>query len=833
VKEEKKALEAVENNSQTLKEDPFYYITPPSCNKCKLCETSSARGIVETCIPGCGPIVKEGYLYDPTMRPIEIMLVGEAPGYDEVLQRKPFVGEAGKVLDKCLTEAGVERRSIFITNVVKCRPLNNETPPLSAIKACAEYLDKEIEEIKPRVIGLLGNVAIERVLGKGVGGVSKIRGNVFWSEKYNCTCIPMFHPAYLLRNIEQVSLVDYLVKDLRLLKEAALVEKYEKKVKPVTYTVCDTIEKVKELFANLMKEPVFCFDLETTGFDFLEDDILCTSFSYQEYTAFVLPLFLKDNYWKENEKFIIESLKKCFARTDCEKVAHNLKFDAKFLRRIGVEVKGSIFDTMIAHYLLDENARGEHGLKDLAWKYTDIGGYDKEIKSFIKDGLDKAPRELLYKYSATDPDCTMRLYNIFKPKLEKEKVSYFYATFIIPAIKLLIDMEWVGVKVDSGRLKFLGKKYSEILTDIESRLRNFPEVQQLEQRTGKAFNFRSPLQLRELLFGYLKLPSTTTTAKGFDSTGEKVLEEISKLHEIPKLLLDHRKYSKLKFTYVEGIKDLIAKDGRLHTTYLLHGTTTGRLASAKPNLQNIPRDGEIKSIFVPGEGWIFIEADYSQIEFRAWANYSKDTAMIEDIKSGKDIHRMIASIVFGCSSEQITRSQRQVAKGTVYGLMYGRGSDSIAKEFGISVLEAKKIVDVFFSRYPQAKEFLENIKKQVRRDGRLRSFFGRIRRLPGIHSRDKMVVAEAERQALNFPFQSMASDITMLCGIRVQEVIKEKGFKSYQVLTVHDSLVWEVPKEELEEMLKIVYEETSRQLPGITVPIEAEIKVTNVYGGEK
>jgi len=845
-----------------------------NCNKCKLCKLR--RSVVN----GFGN------------SKAKIVLIGEGPGFEEDRQGFPFVGPSGKQLTKMLMEAGIDRESVFITNVVRCIPKtsgpeNVRAPEPDEVDACFEYLEKEMASIKPNVIVPMGNAALRAIMQKGVLNITKRRGLEVWNDKFNCKVIPTFHPAAILRQPRYEGIT---ISDLKRIKESSEYPELTKQ-NVGNYVIVETSELLESALNRINELQEFTFDIESTGFNWRNDKILCISFSWKEGTGITIPLIRyngkeeeytemkvkkvrrKDKetkewvyteqelptkqkrivdeyfpYWGEKQNDVIESLRKIFAN-DAYKCAHNGKFDMKFLIfQFGFEINNYYFDTMLAHYLLDENI--EHGLKGLATTETDMGGYEEEIDNWFKErrvaeknrNYACLPPKMLYEYCAKDTDCCFRLLKKFKQRLEADPdLNSFFFRLIMPLNKTLMQAELDGTAIDTDYIQKLKTELlleqkgllNELLNEFGTTITLTKVKQGQLTKVIEEFNIRSHDHLRELLFNQLHLKSFKQT-KGKDpkpSTDEEVLIELSKVHHIPKKILEYRKLDKLLGTYIKGIEEALDPNDRIHTTFLIHGTVTGRLASREPNLQNIPRDDKrIKKSFISRPGWILIEADYGQAEFRHWANYSQDEQMLKDIRSGVDIHKLTASNVLSIPITEVTKQQRQQAKNVVFGLMYGRGTKSLAEEFGLTEDEAKRIIKVFFGRYPRAEAWLREAIKTAKIYGQVRNVFGRLRRLPGINSLEFGIQAEAERQAVNSPIQSAASDMNCNSANRIKMRFEKENLSGILCLLIHDSLIYEIPENELEKSLNIIKEEMERPTEVVNVPMIAEFKVGTRWG---
>jgi len=826
-----------------------------SCNKCKLFKTCK-----NPCIQGVGPI------------PVDIMLVGEAPGKEEDLQKEPFVGVAGKRLDIILKEAKLDRKYLYISNTVRCRPPENRDPEPEEIKACFPYLEEEIQKVKPKIIVPLGGIALQAI--QGLEGSTSWAGTKHWSEKYNCWIMPTFHPAYICRRLGlQGVMVDHLKNVVEWLKNPVEPD-------PPKYVIIDTIEKAQKFFDKLNSVDIFAFDTETSGLDFWKDKILCCSFSWKERTGVVLPILQQhcQEFWKpEEKKWIIDQLKKVL-ESNIGKIGQNLSFDIQFLKSNEIKLNNFTFDTMLAHHLLDENVGREgHGLDTMVLRYfPDMGKYDEELSKYLLNkntSYAVISNEVLWKYSAADADATFRCYQKFKLELKKQGLMRLFNKITIPFQKVLLETEYYGVKLDIDRLKELRVEYEKRLKKIEEEFRGTDAVKKVEKalynRSAKkieerfdslkskrlpkeeyiqkytkptSFNLRSSDHLRILLFNVLgfepiKMTKGGKSGKKSFSTDAEVLDSlIDKSPELVKLK-EHRDLSKLLSTYVIGMLERVDENGRIHTDYHVDGTVTGRLSSSNPNLQNIPRDSVIKECFIAELGYELCEIDFAQAEFKCWGHYSNDKKMIEAINSGIDVHKQTASVCFNKKIEEITKDERQQAKNSTFGIMYGRGAKSLAAEHGMSEEDAERIRTIFFDRYPKAKEWIVNIKKVAQEYGEVVNAFGRIRRLPAaqipwsknMERHDEKDKSEAMRQAVNSPIQSMAADITAITAIRVDKRLQQLNSKIRLVLTVHDSLIYEFPKEERNIIVQIAKEEVVRgynTIEGsIRVPMKVDIKV--------
>ena len=790
------------------------------CEKCELFTTSIAGNYSAVQINGVGN------------SDADIMIIGEAPGADEVKQRKPFVGQAGQLLRTVISSVGISSDEVFITTVCKCRPPKNRTPKPKEMKACFPYTEQEIEDVKPKVIGLLGAVACKAF---GVTGkITSIHGSKIWSEKYDCWLVPVYHPNYVMRFTNQAPQRTHFVEDLR--KLVTLTGK-TKEGQTLVYKVADTIEKVKKARDYLLKQKEFSFDVETNSLDFLKSSVICVSFSAKEDTALVIP-FQHPEIFNEKEQEIVRKCLKEILENNILKCAQNGKFDIKHLRHQDIFVQKYYFDTMLAHFMLDEE--GLHSLDVLTQIYTDISDYKDELKDYLKvsdeNGINsilECPIDKLFEYAAKDANATLVLKNILLELLKKEDLEELFFKSMMPVCFILADMEYNGITVDKEYVDKTTAIFKYKMKSLENDLQKDKYVKKhiemvyekkLEDKKPNSrkkierepFKFNSCKQLRELLFGILEIvpikytKPSKTSPKGNPSTDKEVLEELAKKtrFEVLENLLKYRKAKKM-MDYIAKYKELAEQtlDGRVHTTYLQSRARTGRLASKDPNLQNIPsvdRDPDnarlVRNCLIAEEGKVLVEFDYSQMEFRIWADNSDDKEMISIINNDDedfDIHKYVASKIFCVDYEEVTKLQRSLAKGVVYGLMYGRGLWSIAQEFGISNNEAERIQQGFYKLFPKATQWMEDQVKFLREHGYVVNMFGRRRRLSDVFHTDTAKVSHAERQAKNHPIQSGSADIVYKAMIAL--------FRKYRyvddiklLLQIHDSVVFEMTPEALE-----------------------------------
>ena len=587
-----------------------------------------------------------------------------------------------------------------------------------------------------------------------------------------------------------------------------------------SYHLISTAEERKELLEILLKHAQVCFDTETTNIDALHADLVGFSFSYKAREAFyvsVPPDF-------EAAKKIVEEFKPFFEDPSIEKIAHNIKYDLKVLQRYGIEVAEPLFDTMIAHYLINPEAK--QSMDFLATFYLNY--QPVSIETLIgKKGKgqgnmrDLKPEEIC-DYACEDADITFRLKQLFEPEIQKPHLSELFYKMEMPLVKVLKDMEFEGISIDVPALIDYSKELDETLIRLDA---------EIKASAGEDFNIDSPKQLGEVLFEKLKISSKAKKTKtGQYATSEDILQKHEHDHPIIPMILEYRQLRKLKSTYVDPLPTMCDPiDGRIHTNFMQTVTATGRLSSNNPNLQNIPirsaKGREIRRAFVArGADYKLMAVDYSQIELRIIAALSADANMIEAFQQGHDIHAATAAKVFHTPLEEVTRDQRSAAKAVNFGIIYGQSAFGLAQNLSISRTEAKGIIDAYFEQYSTIKKYMENVISQARELGYVETIMKRRRYLPDINSANAVVRGYAERNAVNAPIQGSAADIIKMAMIAVHKAMHKEKVQSKMILQVHDELVFDVHVSEeirLQNLVKTAMEEAIQ----LAVPMEVELKL--------
>ena len=571
------------------------------------------------------------------------------------------------------------------------------------------------------------------------------------------------------------------------------------------YQLIDTEEKRRDLIQIIKTKDFFSLDTETTDVDPINAELVGMSFSYTENQAFYVPVPSD----KEEALKIVNEFKEVLENEKTLKIGQNIKYDILALSNYGVNVKGPMFDTMIAHYVLQPELR--HNMDYLAEIYLNYRTIP--IESLIgpkgknqKNMRDLSPKDI-YKYACEDADITLKLHHVLKKELDVSGATNLFYEIEMPLVSVLAYMEKNGVRIDTDALKETSQHFTTRMNQIE---------QEIYQLAGMNFNVSSPKQVGEVLFDKLKIVEKAKKTKtGQYVTSEDVLEGLRNKHEIVGKILDYRGLKKLLSTYVDSLPLLInPKTGRIHTSFNQTVTATGRLSSSNPNLQNIPirnEDGkEIRKAFIPEEGCEFFSADYSQIELRIMAHLSGDKNMIEAFREGDDIHAATASKIYKVDIDKVTREQRSKAKTANFGIIYGISVFGLAERMNVPRSEAKELIDGYFKTYPQIKEYMDKSIAIAREKGYIETIYGRKRFLPDINSHNAVVRGYAERNAINAPIQGSAADIIKVAMAKIYQRFQSENIQSKMILQVHDELNFSVYLEEKEIVQQIVIEEMEK-----------------------
>jgi len=575
---------------------------------------------------------------------------------------------------------------------------------------------------------------------------------------------------------------------------------------------------------KLKQAKLFAFDTETTSLNYMQAKVVGVSFAVEEGKAAYVPFGhdYEDAPQQLAEEIVLGGLKPLLEDKNKAKLGQNLKYDTHVLMNHGIHMQGVAHDTLLESYVLDSTKR--HDMDSMASRFLnhntihfeDVAG--KGVKQLTFNQIDL---EVAGPYAAEDADITLRLHNSIHPQLEKNKPLYkIYKEIELPLMSVIQDIEHNGVKVDSKMLAKQSEELAARMQEIE---------QQAYKEAGEEFNLASPKQIQAIFFEKLELPVIRKTPKGQPSTAEDVLQELALDYPLPKIILEHRGLSKLKSTYTDKLpKQIDENTGRVHTSYHQAVAATGRLSSSDPNLQNIPiRSAEgrkIRQAFVGSKGYKLLAADYSQIELRIMAHLSADKSLLKAFAEGQDIHRATAAEVFSLELDEVSNEQRRSAKAINFGLIYGMSAFGLAKQLNITRYEAQEYVDLYFDRYPGVKDYMDSTKETAHEQGYVETLFGRRLYLPEINSRNGMRRQYAERTAINAPMQGTAADIIKRAMITLHDCLQKSELGARMVMQVHDELVFEVAKKDVDELTALVHQEMESAAK-LDVPLLVDVGV--------
>ena len=586
-----------------------------------------------------------------------------------------------------------------------------------------------------------------------------------------------------------------------------------------TYQRIDSFDELKLLVEKMMKQEIVAFDTETEGLNSLETNIVGISFSWQKGIGYYLPI--KNNKTVHEKSF--EILRPFFESTEIIKVGHNIKFDIQVLHKYNIKVLSPIYDTMVAHYLINPDMR--HNLDTLSESYLNyspisieslIGKKGKNQVSMRDVSIDK-----ITNYASEDADITLQLKSVFDKEIEVNNLNKIFYDIEIPIINVLSEMEIEGIKIDTSYLKKLDKEFEEDLGKLKK---------EIFKKSGEEFNLNSPKQLGEILFDKLKLVSKPKKTKtGQYSTSEDVLSSLANDHKIIENILEWRSLDKLQNTYVKSLpKEVSSLTGRVHSSFNQTVTTTGRLSSNNPNLQNIPirtaNGQKIRRAFIPrNSDYILMAADYSQIELRVIASMSNEENMIDAFVNNQDIHTITASKIYNINPENVTREQRGNAKTVNFGIIYGVSAFGLSQQTDLNRSESKVMIDSYFSNYPGLKKYMSDQIDFARNNGYVETIMGRRRYLQNINSQNNMLRSGAERNAINAPIQGSAADIIKIAMININSEFKKQSLKSKMLLQVHDELVFDVHNSE-KDQIKDIVKTTMESAVKLKVPLRIDLE---------
>jgi len=771
-----------------------------------------------------------------------VLLVGEAPGYEENKQGVPFVGKSGKVLRQLLKKVGYTKKTSRIANTVLCRPPENREPTKQERLCCLPYFIRTISEM-PNLTCIvpLGNTALQTISGST--GISSKRGQILKS-KWGPACLPTYHPAYALRN---PSALQDIEADISYVKNNLQVQQ------SLDYRVVTTEEDLRTVFEEIKQAKLLAFDVETTGVSFFRDTVIGISFSWAREQGIYIPLFkskqneldplvpfwgpILDDFVRTNLRHILES--------PVPKAAHNGKFDVLFCKHsLGIEVQNFVFDTMLADHLLSENTR--HSLDALSLRYP-IRGYKRKIQEALgigktdnQIGYEGLPLESIGPYGCADADLTFRLAQDEQIALEKEGLLDIFNNFVMPFQQFLMHIEERGILTNADAIEVARE---QLTVEVADHLQKVREV-------AGDINLRSPKQLRALLYDQLHLqkyldPTVNVTKKTQQwSTDRATLTVLEPHHPVISSILAYSKVNKLLTTYINPLEKLRDEEGRIHPNFLVHGTVSGRISCKNPNLMNIPKSALIRDIYIPSPGYKFIEVDYHQMEFRILAWLSQDPGLAEVIAQDEDIHSSMASMLFyGKPGHEVTKEQRFTGKSLVFAFCYNGTPEGLAhgvfREHDVGRL--KTCHRWFFKRFSTLKSWVGKTVNEIERNLGYTNPFGRRRHLPQIaylkSSGEDEYQVQAElaaqvRVALNNLVQGTSADFVHRALMRGTEHVKKKfGDDSFFALdTVHDSGLFEVQEKLIDDVFDFLTEDLVVPIDPIDIPVAIDAKILNKWG---
>lgn len=572
---------------------------------------------------------------------------------------------------------------------------------------------------------------------------------------------------------------------------------------------------VDQLVKDIIAKQTFCFDTETTSLKARQAELVAITIALEPHTAYLIHLTEEDAF----SQAALDKLKPVLESLEIKKIGQNLKYDSLVLRNYGIKIAGPVFDTMLAHYVINPDRK--HNMDDMARAHLN---YDPiSIVTLIgKKGKNQlsmrdVPIEQIIDYACEDADITLDLKTFMEPQLDTFEVREVLEKVEHPLVEVLTEMEYAGIKINEDHLIAFSKELEVEMDVIKT---------DIYRLAGEEFNINSPKQLGLIIFEKLELAKGKKTKSGQYSTKEEVLEKLASKHDLPAYVLRYRKLGKLKSTYSDALPTMVyGETGRIHATFSQAVTATGRLSSQDPNLQNIPirtaEGREIRKAFIPEEGNIFLAVDYSQVELRIMASLSEDPGMMEAFQQGQDIHRATASRVFDVPFDEVDSDMRSKAKMVNFGIIYGISAFGLAQRLGIRRGEAAEIIDSYFEKYPGVKEYMDASIEEARDKGYASTIMGRRRYLPDINSANNTLKSFAERNAINTPVQGSAADLIKLAMIEIHREMKSRKLKSRMLLQVHDELVFEAIPEELEELTALVTDKMENAYP-FKVPMSVE-----------
>jgi len=820
-------LYTLEEIKQMLVEEALRPVRPPSKSR------SSSSG-VDSCLrcPLGKGVKKNEVKASENIGTASVLFVGEAPGVEEVEKGIPFVGPAGRCLRKFIRLAGLVEEDCAFVNTVRCRPPvkdrpyevvpSNRPPEAVEIACCSRYLEEDLQRFHGKLIVLLGNTPLDTLLGRWHVGAAHGHGFLKDGRRFYV----MYHPSYILRDQRQRH-------DAMYLEEMRKIKVFLDSEHKIPYNIVDDCDKTEAMVKSILDEAnkrdegaIVTFDVESSGFDPLAPDavIVSMSFTLRNGPTWWIPMNHRESPNLDYHKEIAKIVSPLFIDSRVKMVAQNAKFDLKFMQAIyGVRSTNLWLDTQLAVFLL-EGKHSPQGLHQCAWKFTDHGGWDIDASNLVEESLEK-----IANYNTMDTFVGDELAMIYEKRLSPTAFE-FLITILTKAVYTLIEMELEGVTLDLKVLEETYQEYNKEACTLFNKLASYKEVRTVAEKLQRDVNFNSGSHLRSIL-EEMKLVSEKKTKKTQKmSVDEEALETIKGKHPFVTDLLKYRTTAKIISTYLIPYTKLNI-DGVVRGEYMLTRTATGRPSCQKPNFQNIPK--EIRPVFRSKRG-LFVEVDYSQMELRVLAMYSHDQALIDAFRSGEDIHEVTRMAIFGPNddlSELAKAKQRVEAKSVNFGIVYGESAHGLSKQLKISMREADKKIEAFYTKYTGIKGYVDTIRKQIRSRGYVETFFGRRRYFATENVRDQAGWEALFREGVNAPIQGTASDLVLDAASRVWMLMRKRGMESCMVMNVHDMILFDCPENEVPEMLLMIYDQMERfDHPWVNVPIKVDVAIGTNWG---
>lgn len=760
----------------------------------------------------------------------KMLFVGESPDLSEDEIGETFTGRPGKFIRRNLMRATeINEEDVRYTYTIRCCPPKGKKATLSDIYNCRNYLKTEVETFKPKVLVCFGNHALASVLSlNSIAGIQKWRGKPIWHREFNCWVVATYHPNLIFVDKGKNLNFKYnqSIADLELAMSCINRPIIEIEM-PKSYFITDET-KLDKYLDLVVKCNSVAVDTETDGLD-PRNDILGVSLCIKLKKKY-LPVYFTWELLIKNLD-IFNKFKNILVSTVILKIFQNYGFDVAMFYWHGLKVKGSIKDTMIALHLLDENF--PCGLKENTWRYLSYGGYEKDLDAYKRENkftkktsYKKIPVEILSSYAAIDALATYQLDEILEAPLKEQELWYLYNKNNLPAREVLSEMSINGFTVDIEKSKIVDEKCESFKLSL---------IQKIYEIAGKKFNINSKKQLRDILFNKLNLKSEKFTKKtkspSTDNGALKLIaQQDNKNAIIVQYLLDYSYLKKMQSTYLKPPIKNIWKDGKVHSSFNMTGTKTGRSSNSNPCNANIPRDGLIRSIYTASKGNLLLEADIKGAELRAVGMASGEFIFLDAFEKGLDLHTHTASIIFEVDYNEVTKEQRQHAKIINFAIIYGITKFGLSKQLKCSLEEAEKFIKMYFKKLPKLYTYLQNNVKLARKYGYVKTAFKRRRRLEEINTDDKFLKERLERMAKNAPIQGAIADFTNKVTVDVFKTLELNNLKSVLIHSIYDCIIIDTVPEELEQIKDIVKKAFEAPIKEFSIKMEVDIHVINVWG---